>query len=180
MGYTLKIGECRTDYNEDGVSIDCDVVRRDDAPAFGELTDFESQRRPSYTSWANAMETLGLMDVMFNLRNGGKGDFEWNGKRRSPLLEVHPGATPITIDHVEYVENKIAEYKKKHPDHIAKFPPPKPGAKPIFGNGSNEIYRNDDYDEDPRFDHALCRGEWLAYWLRWAINNCKQPVFVNW
>lgn len=26
---------------------------------------------------------------------------------------------------------------------------------------------------------ALCRGEWLAYWLRWAVDNCKQPVFVN-
>jgi hypothetical protein len=121
------------------------------------------------------MESLGLMDVMFNLRNGGKGDFEWNGVTRSPLIETHPGSTPVTKEHLEFVKSKLAEYKSRFPDHIAKFRPPKPGAKPIFGNE----YREEDYDSNPIYDANLCRAEWLIYWLQWAIDNCKQPVFVN-
>lgn len=177
MGYTLKIGECRLDYDEDSVRVDCDLTKRDDAPAHGEPTDRENQRWPSYSKWAEAMEALDLMDVMFNSRNGGRGEFEWNGKHRSPLLETHPGATPITVEHVQFVEAKLAAYKAANPDHIAKYPPPKPGAKPIF-EGS-DMYREEDLVKDPRFDSSLVRGEWLAYWLRWSIENCKQPVFVN-
>ena len=176
MGYTLKIGEARIDHDEDCVRINCDIVKRDDAPVHDDPTDYENQRWPSYSAWANSMKTLGLMDVMFNQRNGGKGEFEWKGVSRSPLLEDHPGAMPITIEHVEYVEDALRRYREKHPDHKACYPPPKPDAKPIPGLG---LYRDCDISDDPRFDHYLCRGEWLAYWLRWAIDNCEKPVFVN-
>lgn len=175
MGYTLKIGEAVLEYDEDYVGVNCEVIRLDNAPAFGDPTDYESTRWPSYIAWANAMEKLGLMDVMFNQRNGGNGCLEYDGKCLTPLIEVHPGATPITKHHAEYVEKKLAEYKAKHPEHRAEYPPPKPGATPIVG----DVYRESDYDQDPRYDSALCRGEWLAFWLRWAVENCKQPVFVN-
>lgn len=175
MGYTLIIGEAELLYNEDLVRVDCSPVKRDDAPAYGEPTDYQSQRWPSYSSWADAMEKLGMMDVMFNCRNGGKGYFVHEGETRSPLLEVHPGETPITKEHVEEVENLLAAYKAKNPTHRAEYPPPKLGATPIMG----DIYREEDYVDDQRYDSALCRGEWLAYWLRWAVENCEQPVFVN-
>jgi hypothetical protein len=170
MGYTLKIGEAAISYNADYCTIDCDIVSRDDAPAFGEPTDHENRRWPSYSVWSNAMETLGLMSVMF-----GAGEFTFNGVCRYPLIAEHPGVTPITKEHVECVESVLVDYKAAHPDRIAKYPPPKEGAEPVVG----DMYREEDLIDDPRYDSALCRGEWLAYWLRWALDNCKQPVFVN-
>lgn len=175
MGYTLRIGEAVIDWDSDNVSIDCEGISRDDAPSFGDPTDKENQRLPSYSVWADCMEKLGLMDVMFNTRNHGAGEFEWNGVTRYPLIQDHPGASPITKEHAEYVEAKLAVYKAVHPTHIAQYPPPKPGAVPIFG----DVYKQEDLESDPKYDAALCRGEWLAYWLRWAVDNCKQPVFVN-
>lgn len=177
MGYSLRIGEAVLDWSEDMVRVDCEIVKRDDAPAFGDPTDYESQRWPSYSSWADAMRTLDMMDVMFNERNKGRGYFEWNAVERCPLIECHPGAVPVTKEHVEYVAAKLAKYKEMHPDHIAQYAPLKEGAVPIApGCG---IYREDQYVDDPKYDGALCRGEWLLYWLRWAVENCQQPVFVN-
>ncbi len=177
MGYNLRIGEAVLEYDEDRVRVDCEVVERADAPAFGDPTDRTSARWPSYSGWSDAMETLGMTDVMFNQRNGGEGSFERNGKSRSPLLECHPGQTPITIEHVEEVEERLAQYKAKFPDHRAEYPKPKPDAQPIVPG--SQFYREEDYVDDPRYDSALCRGEWLAYWLRWAMDHCEKPVFVN-
>ena len=174
MGYTLKIGEATLKWSDHYVDVDCNIVRLDEAPAFGEPTDNESQRWPSYSSWASAMRELGLMDVMFNERNNGAGEFDWKGEAYYPLMPTHPGASPIARAHVEYVEAKLDEYKSAHPAHRAQFPPLKPGAERKFG-----IYSDDDLVDDPTYDGWLCRGEWLAFWLRWALENCKQPVFVN-
>lgn len=80
-------------------------------------------------------------------------------------------------EHVEYLENKLKEYKKKFPTHIAQYPPLKEGVTPLW-EGS-DMYRNEDLVEDPKYDGNLCRAEWLLYWLKWAVENCKNPVFVN-
>ena len=177
MGYTLKIGEAKIDYSEDDASIDCDTVNLPDAPAFGEATDHASERWPSYSGWADAMRTLGLTNMMFARRNGGADEFCWNDTYRRPLICNHPGAMPITKEHLEYVEAALAKYKAEHPTHVAQFPPLRPDAKPMRP-GTND-YMPDQYVVDPRYDGALCRGEWLLWWLRWAVANCKQPVFVN-
>jgi hypothetical protein len=162
MGYTLKIGEAIIRYDSESVGIDCDIVRHDNAPAFGEPTDYENQRWPSYSSWAETMKALDLIDVMFNQANGGDGCFEHNGEERYPLIEQHPGAAPITIEHLEKVKKKVAAYKAKHPTHIAKYLP----------DGA------DGWDASI-YDGVLCRAEWLIYWMEWALANCKMPVFVN-
>jgi hypothetical protein len=177
MGYNLRIGEAKLEYDEDLVRVDCEVVKRDDAPAFGDPTDYQSQRCPSYTCWFESMEQLGLVDVMFNRRNGGTGHFTRGERAYSPLLEGHPGAMPITRAHAEEVEERLGAYKARHPDHVAQYPPLKPGAVPIVAG--SDWYAEDQYVDDPRFDSALCRGEWLAFWLRWAVEHCRQPVFVN-
>mgnify|MGYP003405256251 CR=1 FL=1 len=175
MGYNLRIGEAVICYSDESARVDCETVRRDDSPSFGDPTDGTNCRWPSYTVWADMMAKLGLTDVMFNRRNGGVGEFEYKGKWLYPLIPEHPGAAPITREHVEYVEEKLAAYKAAHPDHRAAYPPPKPDAEPIAPG----FYREDDLVADPRYDGALCRGEWLAWWMRWAVENCKQPVFVN-
>lgn len=177
MGYNLRIGQAILEYDEDRVAVDCEEVTLENAPAHGEPTDGTNARWPSYSAWADSMRALGMMDVMFNMRNGGAGSFTRNEKERSPLLEQHPGATPVTIEHAEEVEEKLSAYKAMHPDHIAQYPPLKPNAKPVV-EGST-FYRQEDYVDDPRYDGNLVRGEWLAFWLRWAVENCSMPVFVN-
>jgi hypothetical protein len=177
MGYDLGIGEAKISYSSDRVSIDCEHVSLPDAPAFGEPTDHKNQRWPSYVGWEKAMKALGLMDVMFDVRNNGAGVFAWNGIKREPLIQECPGAVPVTQEHLWYIESKLATYKAAHPDHRAAYPPPKPGAKPLGGVGN--CYRLCDYVDDPTCDGNLCRGEWLLFWIRWALKNCKQPVFVN-
>lgn len=168
MGYTLTIGEAEIDYNEDSVRICAANVTLDEAPAFGEPTDNTNTRWPSYAGWSDAMKKLGLTDFMFAGKRGGgdgAGSFEWNGKECSPLLIDHPGAELVTQAHLEYLEAKLAAYKAAHPDHVAAYPPLKPGIEKSF--------------IDPRYDAALVRGEWLLFWMRWALKNCKQPVFTN-
>lgn len=174
MGYTLTIGEASLAWSKDSVEVDVEGVRLDDAPAFGEPTDYTNSRWPSYSSWFNAMDELGLVQVMFNEKSGG-GGFEWNGENYEPLIVQHPGVAPITSAHLAYIEQKVSEYKAKHPDHVAKYPPPKEGAKPVIGT----IYDEKDLVEDKRYDGNLCRAEWLLYWIRWALANCKYPTFYN-
>lgn len=177
MGYTLTIGEAVVEYDETLVRIGAEEVFRDDAPAHGEPTDYTNSRWPSYSNWANAMRTLDLMDVMFNERNGGAGEFERDGTTYYPLMPTHPGEQPVTQAHVDEVAERLEAYKDKHPDHIAQYPPLKPDAKPMVEGSS--FYDDDQYVDDAKYDAALVRGEWLLYWLKWAVENCKQPVFVN-
>lgn len=173
MGYSLAIGEAELD--EEGTGINVPTVTLDNAPAHGDPTDHTNERWPSYSVWSDFCKSFGLMDVMFNERNGGVGCVEVNGEFYSPLIERHPGVSRITQWHVDYVERAVNEYRQKHPDHIAQYPPPKPDAKPIFG----EMYREEDLVDDPRFDAHLCRAEWLLFWLKWALANCNRPVFKN-
>lgn len=171
MGYTIKIGEAAVDWNEDFVRITVDLVSLPHAPAYGEPTDHENQRWPSYSSWSESMAALGLADLM---------DSEVEVDEETclcPLMPNHPGAAPITKAHAKYIRAAIDRYKAKHPDHIAAIKPLKPGAKPAVAG--TDIYAGDQYIEDPRYDSHLMRGEWLVFWVEWAVENCKHPVLVN-
>lgn len=172
MGYTLEIGEAVIDWSEEMVRIDVEGKKLDDAPAFGEPTDYTNARWPSYTSWADFCRNVGIYDVVM--------DKQWSKEVGNCtwiycLMPSHPGEAPITKHHLEIIEAKVNEYKEKHPDHIAKYPPPKEGAEPIFGG----MYREEDLVTDPKYDGNLCRAEWLLFWMRWALENCKNPVFIN-
>lgn len=181
MGFDLRIGEAFIIYNQETVKIDCAIIKRNDAPAYDEPTDYENQRQATYTAWSDAMEALGLHYVMFGSRNDsadyidGADYIELSGKQRYPLISNHPGVAPITKEHVQEVERCLAAYKLKHPDHIAQYPPLKEGIE----QNEQGFYAAADYVNDPRYDSVLCCGEWLAYWMRWAIDSCSRPVFVN-
>ena len=175
MGYTLRIGEATINWHEESVRIDVDGVKHDDAPAFDEPTDYTNARWPSYSSWSNFCRDMGLTNVMLNERNGGCGELKYGETYLYPLMPEHPGAAPITKAHLQYVEEKVAAYKAANPDHRAEYPPPRPDARPVVGT----LYRDVDLVDDPTCDGNLCRAEWLLYWMRWAVENCEKPVFVN-
>lgn len=173
MGYTLKIGEAKIFWDYERVNIDVPLVNLASAPAFGEQTDYENQRWPSYAGWADFVRNLEIEDVMFNARNGGYGFIDVEGGTIYPLIDEHPGAMPITQHHLRIVEEKLAAYQAKHPTHRAEFPPLKPGIE------KEGFHPDSHYVDDPTYDPTLCRAEWLVFWMRFAVQNCENPVFWN-
>jgi hypothetical protein len=165
MGYNLKIGEAYVASDEDGERI---LVRDEEfhhAPAFGEPTDFTNARWPSYSGWFNFCQNIGIAGIMFKGANGGSDLFQLpDGSYVGCLIPEHPGVARITQKHLDYITQKVTEYRVLHPNHIAEFPPQSIG---------------DSFDPNPIYDGNLCRAEWLIYWMTWALNYCNKPTFYN-
>ena len=157
MGYTLKIGELKTevyDYEEDDAPYFYHTVetqRNEDAPAFNEPTDHTNERWPSYTAWANAMRALGLYDFMFNEESG--------------LIRNHPDCVPLTKKHKEIIDKAYKEFYEKYPECKAGYSP-----------NSTLTYNDPAW---PEINSYAVRLEWLKYWVDWALENCKIPAFYN-
>lgn len=158
MGYTLIIGEFEPAFNYDGlesyISNDVRAEKLDNAPAYGEPTDYTNGRWPSYSSWAAAMRFTGLYDIMFNESTG--------------LIREHPGCFPLVKEHKEIIDKAYAEYYSKYPNCKAGYSPKLNEEKRIFEDPDWPICNN----------HAT-RLEWLKFWVDWALTNCKRPVFYN-
>lgn len=116
MGYTLKIGELGVDVEYDNnyglnssvyANLTVKSERHDQAPAFGEPTDYTNERWPSYSSWSNFCEIAGLTDLFFpdghSIRGG------------------HPGAFPIEDEFMIQLFERYTEFKEKYPHAVAKF-----------------------------------------------------------
>ena len=113
MGYNLTIGEADFKfYNEEGLESSCDMTakgfRHDNAPAFGEPTDFTSERWPSYSSWSNFCDEAGLKDVFY---------YEGGGHLRGG----HPGCIPVEIEMQKRVNKALADWRVSHPDAKENF-----------------------------------------------------------
>ena len=158
MGYTLRIGELETSITDDGLESvvynDAKSETRDDAPAFGEPTDKTNSRWPSYTQWSNAMKFIGLHEFMFNKETG--------------LIRNHPDCVPLKKEHKEIIDKAYADFYTKYPNAKAGFSPKI--------NEKEGIYEDNEWPAEN--DYAV-RLEWLKYWVDWALENCKQPVFFN-
>lgn len=74
--------------------------------------------------------------------------------REHGLMREHPGTFRLRKKHLRRVEKALAEHKLKHPTAI-----------PMIG-GTLE-------------DGALVRLEWLAWWFKWALENCSKPAMRN-
>lgn len=169
MGYTLTIGELEVEVQDEYVRLDAEGVKRDDAPAYGEPTDHTNSRWPSYTGWADFCRDAGIEPLFYGTGWQGPdrryGECPEDFHRERPLLSEHPGAAPITEKDAAYVEAALAAYKAAHPNAVPGFSEDMSG-KPLPEAG-------------PNLDGNLVRFEWLAYWLRWAVENCERPVVAN-
>jgi hypothetical protein len=157
MGYDITIGQYkRTSYTEDGIRRYLDGAihaRHETAPAFGEPTDYENQRWPSYGSWNKVLEAIGLKDLFRNPETG--------------LMRKHPGCVKLTIEHKKAIDEAYANFYAKHPD-----------CKPGYSKKQTEDPFGVDPDW-PKENAYAVRLEWIKYWVDWALENCKQPVIVN-
>lgn len=167
MGYNLIIGELTAEAQEEYVRLWADGVRHDEAPAFGEHTDHTNSRDPSYSTWAEFCRSCGIEELFYG-SGWSREDRRYKEcsedfHRERPLLSEHPGAAPIYEADAAFVEKALASHKEKNPD-----------AKPGFSDGWTGPIPGKE-----GLDPTLARLEWLAYWMRWAVDNCKQPVLAN-
>lgn len=74
------------------------------------------------------------------------------------ILRDHSGCVPLTKEHKKIIDKAYENFYKK--------------CIPGFSK--------DDCDTNwpPEREHAA-RLEWLKFWVDWALENCKQPVFYN-
>lgn len=151
MGYSLTIGEAvlgkigDDEWGAGYVYVTAEEVHHDDAPAFGEPTDYKNERWPSYSSWADFADFAGLTDILFDPTSPGN------------IRGGHPGHFLITEKFKADVDAAMERYMKKYPDAV-----------PTYKDFENR-----------RHDGELCRFVWLQYWTDWALENCKNPIFLN-
>ena len=107
MGYTLGIGE-KYKYKEDGdFFYNTKEVRLDNAPAFGEPTDYTNRRWPSYTAWSDFARFFDMNDWFYNKKSG--------------VLKNHPGYVPVTEGMVRYINEKYESVKRRYPNIKASY-----------------------------------------------------------
>lgn len=111
MGYSITIGEFLLETYPDE-AIECSGLRftakgvwLDDAPAYGEPTDFTNERCPSYSAWHDFAKSAGIFELLFDC--GGN------------LIGGHPGVRLITKDMLDTVVSARSRMEKN-------TPPPKP------------------------------------------------------
>lgn len=110
MGYSITIGQLKTEIHGEGIeSLDAADANEIDAPAYGEPTDYTNSRWPSYTSWGDAMDFIGLEDLMFNEDTG--------------LMREHPGCFPLTQEHKAIIDKAHKAYYAKYPNAVAGYAP---------------------------------------------------------
>ncbi len=160
MGYNLSIGEAEIEYDiyeddhrESLVRVGVKSERHDDAPAFGEPTDYTNARWPSYTQWHEFCKLTQLKDVFY---------------QGNDFCGGHPGVFPITKNFQHLLHLALKAHKMRYPKTVASY------------ERESEITENGSYTEnDFMADGCMCRLEWLIYWTDWALENCDKPVFCN-
>jgi hypothetical protein len=83
------------------------------------------------------------------------------------LIRNHPGCVPLTKEHKEIIDKTYKEFYEKYPNCKAGYSPKMDEAKGIYDN------------KWPKENSYAVRLEWLKYWIDWALENCKNPVFYN-
>lgn len=80
---------------------------------------------------------------------------EFSALIKEELMPNHPGWKPLKAEHHRKFNKIFQQFKCRYPH-----------AKATFESGKEE-------------DGALCRLIWLDYWMKWALKNCKEPIFYN-
>ena len=112
-------------------------------------------------------EFAGIYELMFGCSKSTKerGRPYSELSREDCLIMNHSGCVPLTNRH-------RVDINKAYENYITKYP----NAKATYGNVKDIC----EVDEDnPMENSALCRLEWLKFWVNWALDNCDKPVFAN-
>lgn len=99
MGYTIKIGNATPQFDKEcfpelWAQWKVELVEHPDAPSFGEPTDRENQRWPSYTGWEYFLDGTDLKDWWEKVGNS------------------HPGIYGLTLEDRILITEKLNTYTK--------------------------------------------------------------------
>lgn len=164
MGYSISIGEWEKPRkgSEDTVG-SVTSVHLEEAPAFGEPTDYTNARWPSYSGWANFLKETGLEWLSPRTSHEFKGE---DVRRGIPALMVeHPGVSPVLPVHLAAIEEALVTYR-------AKIGLDKQPGWPVDMKGAAVAGAE-------HLDGNLARLTWLRFWVKWALENCRNPVLLN-
>jgi hypothetical protein len=149
MGYVIKVGNAIPHVNENYI-LGWEVTNsiHQDCPTFVGDNNKTNVRAPSYSVWADFCRNVGLED-MFYIPAHNK-----TGKKPK-------GVILLTQDSLGLVSNSLAEYKNK-----VKIPP----------GFEEDDYATANATIPGNYDGHLARLIWLAWWIEWALSNCKMPA----
>lgn len=117
MGYDLTIGEAEfkvdkvgddfvDNIQEECIRVTVAEIKHDNAPAFGEPTDYTNVRWPSYSSWAIFCEFAELEHVFYEM--------DEHDNCTGHLRGGHPGVMPITPSVKEEVDRAYKRLKMQY------------------------------------------------------------------
>ena len=158
MGYDIYIGEAEIDDYPDGSPM-LRVNRREEAaaPMFpgDDLTGRSNSRHPSYTGWSEFCRKTGLYDLFFDESVG--------------LMRRHPGIERITPRVLATVRASLDAYQTTYPS-----------AQPGWCRCQVCLpYAAVPDAAHVHLDGDLARLTWLAWWMDWAIRECRRPCCYN-
>ena len=194
MGYSLTIGEFEVgSYPEDRYASPGAAGASSEEAPINSSDRRDNSCDPSYTAWHDFAKEAGLFSVFYAPRcpcevctgkglrecaNAGKAHW-WvgpDGEERVGLIESHPGAAALEPVHLQAFEEALASYKA--------LSEPRPGMAAWLKGRDEERERDPEgkgwvmHPGEP-VDYHLRRLEWLVWWTRWALENCKHPTFGN-
>lgn len=103
MGYDFIIGEKTIDDEDEEVTmVWAEEVEHENAPAFGEPTDYSNERWPSYTVWHYFCKDTGLYELFY--------------ERKDKLIPEHPGYQSLTPFHQQKINTAYKVFKANHPE----------------------------------------------------------------
>ena len=161
MSYDIYIGNAvlHSEWSDDYQAAEWAVesTTHPDAPFKPDLTQSGNSCHPGYSQWADAMRAVGLYELWFK---------PWEG-----LLSEHPGCKRLTREHLDAVEDARKAYSAQHPTE-------RPGCcecaecqRPFAGKNPPP--------HDPTLNFNMLRLDWMAFWMRWALENCERPAVSN-
>ncbi len=161
MGYNITIGNAVPVHSkEDGdlyAAWQVEATMHDAAPVFPNdtMTGNGNGRSPSYSAWSDSMQALGLHDVFFHKYSG--------------LMRQHPGCQLLTPEIAEQISAAVSAYR------ATATKPAGCAGMPTHDEATGTLIVPD----EGKYDDVLMRGEWLDYWVTWAVANCETPALEN-
>jgi hypothetical protein len=134
-----------------------DGMTHPEAPNKPDMTGQGNGCHPGYGQWAEAMREVGLYDLWFK---------EYEG-----FLSPHPGIKRLTRAHLGAVQIARATYKAAHPNE-------RPGCCECAECQKFER-KPDPPPHDPTLNFNMLRLDWMEFWMRWTLENCKRPAVYN-
>ena len=160
MGYNLTIGEAKIYYDPEYlvVGLTAENVTHPDAPDHDSFVGKSNKRMPSYVGWRDFCRDAGIEPLFYGEGWGPemrrRKPCQEGFHRETPLLNEHPGTEPICKGDFDYIREARIRREKTN-------------------GGKQPGFESDDLDD------TLARLLWLEFWMGWALENCKIPVFHN-